>query len=264
MTIVVSVLTPDGIVLAADSRQIVQSATGQWRIDSDHTCKIFRLNLHVGVAILGQGAFYSDRVTSPLSIRSIIHRAAKELPQDCSVKIAASVLHSKASHALQIHQSTLVIEKGGLAFYVGGYNSQDAESGELYRCEIPGDISLERTIEDAGLVWGGQREIVDRLILGYDPRLCQILPDKSCKEILNKLRLKAQLLINFQTMPLQDAVDLANLLVHGTVEMQRLSDGIVGMPGYFSGCGGPVDIAVITPYEGFQWLKQKPMSVRNV
>jgi 20S proteasome alpha/beta subunit len=262
MTIVISVLTSDGIVLAADSRQVVQSATGQWRIDSDYTCKIFRLNSHVGVAIVGQGTFYSDRETSPHSIRSIIHRAAKELPQDCSVNIAASALHSKASHALQIHQTTLTIEKGGLAFYVGGYNSQDAESGELYHCEIPGDISLERTTEDAGLVWGGQREIVDRLILGYDPRLCQLLPDNSGKEILNKLRPKIQLLINFQTMPLQDAVDLANMLVHSTVEMQRLSDGIVGMPGYFAGCGGSVDIAVITPNDGFQWLRQKSLRDR--
>lgn len=260
MTIVVCVLTPDGIVLAADSRQIVESASGQWQINSDRAQKIFPLNPYLGVAFLGQGTFYINQETSPKSIRSIIRLAAKDLPQDCSVETAAVILHDKTKCALQIHQSTLNAKRVGLAFYVGGYGSQNSERGELYRCEIPGDIHLERTTEDAGLVWNGQHEIVDRLILGYDPRLRQILSDEPANEVFSKLHPKLQLLINFHTMPLQDAVDLATLLVHTTIEMQRFSDGVVGMPGHVASCGGFIDVAVITSGEGFQWLKQKSLN----
>lgn len=265
MTIIVCALTPNGIVLAADSRQVVASASGQWHIDSDYAQKIFRLNPHLGVAILGQGTFYTDRELSPQSFCAIIRAAARDLPQGCTVKTAAAILQAHAGEALRTHQSISNTEHARLAFYVGGYSSPEAEWGELYRCDIPGNVQLERTTEDVGLVWSGQREIIDRLILGYDPRLYQLLPDNSAlEEAFGQYRPKLQMHINFQTMPLQDAVDLTVLLVRSTIEFQKLSDGIVGVPGQFPTCGGAIDVAVIKPVDGFRWLRHKRLETKTL
>jgi hypothetical protein len=177
------------------------------------------------------------------------------------VKNAATLLHEQAMQSMQVHQSVLGNEQSGMAFYVAGYDGEDSILGELYRCEIPGEIHLERTNEDNGLVWNGEREIVDRIIYGYDPRLRQFMPDDTGSELIKKLHPKLQLLINFQTMTLQDAVHLAHLLVHTSIEILRLSDGIVGRPGHAASCGGSIDVAVIVPGEGFQWLRKKTLSI---
>jgi hypothetical protein len=68
-----------------------------------------------------------------------------------------------------------------------------------------------------------------------------------------------QLHIGFQTMPLHDAVGLAAFLVQATIELQRFADGIVGAPGQISTCGGAIDLAVLTPAEGFRWLQHKQL-----
>jgi len=64
---------------------------------------------------------------------------------------------------------------------------------------------------------------------------------------------------NFQTMTLQDAVDYAIFLIKTTIDMQRFSDGIVMAPGAIAGCGGPIDVAVIQPNSGLQWVQQKEL-----
>jgi hypothetical protein len=178
------------------------------------------------------------------------------------VKEAASLVHRQVAEGLERHRQVTTASRAGVTFHVAGY-SPGQEIGALYRCEVPGKITLERETNDAGLVWNGQREIIDRLILGYDPRLFRFLklPENKTASI-RKQRQKLQLHISFQTMPLQDAVDLAVLLVHATIELQRLSDGIIGTPGQFPTCGGAVDVAVITLAEGFRWLQRKPLEAR--
>jgi len=64
-------------------------------------------------------------------------------------------------------------------------------------------------------------------------------------------------------MPLQDAADLAALLVGTTIKLLRFSDGLVGAPGQFPTCGGAINIAAITQAEGFRWLRHKSLEVRG-
>jgi hypothetical protein len=51
-------------------------------------------------------------------------------------------------------------------------------------------------------------------------------------------------------MPLQDAIELAEFLVDTTIKYQRFSfdEKMVG---------GPIEIAAISKYEGFKWIKRK-------
>lgn len=261
MTVTVCVLVSEGIALAADSRQVVVSADGQMRVDSDQASKIVPLGSHLAASVCGQGTFYASGHESPQSIGWLLRTAAARLPTPCTVEQAAVGLHQKVSEHLARHRAVTDGEQAGVGFYVAGYDP-GGDVGALYLCAVPGEAALERRTSDAGAVWNGERAIVNRLVLGYDPRLFEFLAlpedDASLREGLNKL----QLHLNFQTMPLQDAVDLAALLVRTTIELQRLADGIVGAPGQFPTCGGAVDVAVLTPAEGFCWLQRKPLAVR--
>lgn len=262
MTITVCILAPTGIVLAADSRQITQSFHGHWRVDSDNASKIFQLGPYLTASVYGQGTYYSSETESPQSIGTILHSVASHLTGDHTVREATTRIYRRVTNELKKHRGVTGTKEEGVGFYVAGY-SPGENIGELYRCELPGKVTLERKTNDAGAVWNGQREIVDRLILGYDPRLFQFLNPSEPHMALTdaKWRQKLQLHINFQTMPLQDAVDLAVLLVNATIKLEQLSDGIVGAPGQLPGCGGAIDVAVITPEEGFRWLQHKRLEV---
>lgn len=263
MTITVCILVPTGIVLAADSRQLTQSVRGHWRVDSDNANKIFQLGPHLTASVYGQGTYYFSETESPQSIGSILHSVASQFTDDITVSEAASRIYQRVTNEFNRHRDVTGTEQeGSVGFYVAGYSPGES-IGELYRCEFPGKVTLERKTNDAGAVWNGQREIVDRLILGYDPRLFGFLNRSETHIELTdaKWRQKLQLHINFQTMPLQDAVDLAVLLVHTTIKLEQLSDGIIGAPGQIPACGGDIDVAVITPEEGFRWLQRKQLKV---
>jgi hypothetical protein len=265
MTITISVLVAEGIVLAADSRQAAMSPCGQLRVSSDNADKIFRLGPHLAASVCGQGFFYANSAESPRSIGALLSAAAGRLPGNNTVAEAALAIHRDLSKEIERHSDVTHVERCEVSFYVAGYDPE-GEVGELYRCELPGEVTLERKTSDAGMVWSGQREIIDRLILGCDPRLFDFLSPLEDQprliDALQEQRHKLQLHLNFQTMALQDAVDLAVLLVQATIVLLRLADGTVGAPGQFPVCGGALDVALITRAEGFCWLQHKEPHVR--
>jgi 20S proteasome alpha/beta subunit len=265
MTITISILVPSGIVFAADSRQVIESGTGQLRVDSDNAEKIIQLGPRLAAMVNGQGTFYSSRSESPQAIGDILRIIAKTLPKNSTAKNSADFLHKRITAILKKHLEVIKAKQAGISFYVAGYGLGN-EIGELYRCDIPGGITLERKTNDAGAVWNGEHAIINRLILGYDQRLFEALLSSKMsteqRETLGQSCRGMQLHINFQTMPLQDAIDLAVLLVHTTIELQRISDGLVGVPFQFPICGGAIDVAVITQAEDFRWLQHKSLEIR--
>ncbi len=51
-------------------------------------------------------------------------------------------------------------------------------------------------------------------------------------------------------MPIQDAIDLAEFLVHTTAMFTRFKHGAATV-------GGPIESAAITKHEGFKWSRRK-------
>jgi len=265
MTVIVCIVVAEGIAIAADSRQASMSASGQLRVDSDYADKIFPLNSSLGVALSGQSFFYTNASDSPINLGLVLSRAYRYLPKTCSVRKAASIIHQRIDDVLKTHNSVVGNSQAGAEFYVVGFDNQ-SEIGEVYRCQVPGEIILERNTRDAGAVWTGQREVIDRLVLGYDPRLINFLgagqDSEEIRKALLKQRAKLQLHFSFQTMPLRNAIALATFLVEATINLLQLSDGIVGDPGQFPSCGGQVDVAVITLDQGFQWVRHKSLEIK--
>jgi len=155
-----------------------------------------------------------------------------------------------------------------ITLLVAGYDKSG--SHEVYICNIPGEIQKKRdsTIKgkEYGANWIGQSDVVQRIVLGYDGRIRNIkfVQDAMTKygeEEINKQLSSLEYAIQYGTMTLQDAIDFSTLIIQTTSAIQRFSDGITADPGDVPGVGGPVDVAVITPDEGFVWINKKKLKI---
>jgi hypothetical protein len=153
-----------------------------------------------------------------------------------------------------------------MGFLLGGYSSGEP-LGESWLIEMVngvagGPIELRKK-DDSGISWGGQGEILNRIVMGYSPSLFQVLAqtgrgtqggsmtaDQLAKTLGPVLAVSLQAPIVFAPMPIQDAIDLARFLVHSAVMFSRFTPGPQMV-------GGMVEIAAITKHEGFKWISRK-------
>lgn len=144
-------------------------------------------------------------------------------------------------------------------FWIGGYSSGFGAGPESWKitivngsCDPPENIMVAGA---TGIFLGGQAAPIRRLVVGFDPSLRDALTDSGMDatsasqiEMVLQNRLEVQLVA--PTMPIRDAIDLADFLVETTKRFFRFQPGadIVG---------GETDIAVVTKYEGFKWIRRK-------
>lgn len=101
----------------------------------------------------------------------------------------------------------------------------------------------------------GQVDPIIRLIVGFDnglhgELLASGMASADATQLITHLRSKFQVPLVAPTMPVQDAIELAEFLTDTTKSFYRfhpVADTV----------GGDTDIAVVTRYEGFKWIKRK-------
>ncbi len=115
-------------------------------------------------------------------------------------------------------------------------------------------MQLATTEEGNKTVWGGQIQAISRLLLGIDPYLSTALPklglDESQMQSLDLEYQKTQTPLVSDSMPIQDVIDLADFLVDMTKRYGAFLPGADTV-------GGDTDIATVTRYEGFKWIRRK-------
>jgi len=150
-----------------------------------------------------------------------------------------------------------------MTFVVAGFNPNEPY-GRVFLMELPKaptPVEQSPAPGEFGITWGGQREIVDRLVQGYDHRAMNIIANvlklkkEQRQEVQDALKTIA-MQIPLAAMPLQDCVNLATLFVRTTIAAQTLTVGL-------RGCGGPIDVAVITRREGLRFIQRKEISVET-
>ncbi|MAT42442.1 MAG: hypothetical protein CL609_08885 [Anaerolineaceae bacterium] len=118
--------------MPSDRRRLFVSASGEKQVSIDSAKKLFQLSKNIGVTVLSQSVFYTELAKTP---------------------------HLKLSKFFQKLEETLKMKSSGVSFYVGGHNSSSFV-GELYSCTITGEIYLQRTTEDAGMILGFRGEFI--------------------------------------------------------------------------------------------------------
>lgn len=142
--------------------------------------------------------------------------------------------------------------------FIGGISSGE-RFGEIWKISIingvtPGPVEVMPR-DETGIVWAGQPEAVNRLVLGYSGQLPKILQDAGINDpeltlLVNSIRSHTQAPLTHPAMPVQDAIDLAMFLVSTTIGFTKFLPGA-------NTVGGAVDVATVTRHEGFKWIRRK-------
>ena len=126
----------------------------------------------------------------------------------------------------------------GMQFIVGGYDPGEAY-GSVYAFDLPDHhVPQQRNPGDEfGMTWGGQLNLISRIIHGYDPALLMALQQRlnmelrDLEELAESLKPRLDFRIPYQVLPLQDCIDLATFLIRATITAQNLGIGVRGMGG---------------------------------
>lgn len=192
MSLAINTTTPEGIVLAADSRQSYRNRKGISRIGSDAATKLFLINDRIGVAVTGLAFLPENGI--PKNISKFIEQFKRETEvKDLSVKEIADKLHflfnkklkweeeleklpdqikenfrkqgmeiieiNKEQYSLKFKFKDQAgnIKDGvagvdGLVLFVAGYNVDG--SHEVYNVYIPGDVLKRRDSNQKNMEYG--------------------------------------------------------------------------------------------------------------
>jgi hypothetical protein len=249
MTIVVAAASPDGIVLAADSRTTISDGA-RHRISSDSADKVFELTERFGVATYGI-AFIGSRTINGLMDEFV----ASSDDEWADVETFAHALGDFFNGRFVAEYGDIDTSEGWpLGFIVVGYDS--AGIGHAWEISVPGPTVTDTTLNttEGGTLWRGQTDVIGRLIKGVDWNTLEaagVKLDDDARKALGQLEY-----ILLHPITLQDAVDMAAFLVRTTIEMQRFSDGTPFSPGLIPGCGGETQMLAVTR-SGVEWVAKR-------
>lgn len=226
MTLIINITTPEGIVLASDSRQTIRNNDVR-RVFTDNTRKLFMVNDRVMVGTAGLAFFvdetgiqknmskYMDEFTqsidlADLTVKEVAHRlhdfinnkypweqqldmSAKQLRIETEKSGAQILSLEKLSDSIKfkIKQLNGRIEEGRLnieliELIVAGFNKDG--TAETYILQSPGSITKKRGFHEHGSTWIGQGDTVARILLGYDAKLLNLpIIKKNIKNEVNEL-----------------------------------------------------------------------------
>jgi len=259
MSITITLRIPEGIVLACDSLATVKaipipqeefaqcpqclSKIPYSRIlppppttftVSETINKLFSIKERIGILSFG-ASFITKR-----TIQSHILEFERDITGDEEIKEIAEKLEVYFRRELTceiVDLSQIPEGEYPLGFQVAGYDEDDFEP-KTYTLKIGQQSIIEPVHEGGyGCTFGGDGRILQRL--------WQDNPE-------NPLPLP-----NYQLFSLQDGIDYAAFLVRTTIDAQKF----LPMP---KTCGGEIEIAIITPDGGFEWIKSKELDVYSV
>jgi len=281
MTLAIVCKGPEGLVLAADSRITLTTTLSDTKetfvANFDNATKLFGIDKHPNVGILTHGNNVIG-ATSPRGIHGFMGEFETLLNKNANVSNRSQPKATNRSQTKVVDiarklgkfydenwkNGAMPADAVPVAFLVAGFDADEAY-GRIYEISVPNSIEPVEQLAGAnfGVRWGGQSELVNRLINGFDPSALRIvrdelsLTDQQVQELEQKWSNRLGLSIPWQFLPLQDCVDLAAFLVSLTSVTQAWT--ITGI----RGVGGSTDVATITRNQGFEPIKQKQIEVRS-
>jgi hypothetical protein len=258
MSLGIVIKAPEGLVLAAESRLTLTALAPNappLHVNFDNATKLLSFakpNVSVGVVTYGQAAI------GLRTAQSFIPEFEAKISEDPKRLPILEFANKFSEFYLQQWKAAMPEDYSGpnMTFVVAGFDEGEPY-GKVFIINIPRTpepVAQHAGTGEFGITWGGQREIVDRLIQGFDGRLGEAInklnltPEQT--QLLSPIFAQIQLPIPLQALPLQDCVDLAIFFLRTTITAQKLTVGIRGV-------GGPIDVATITRQDGLHFIQRK-------
>jgi len=268
MTICIAVKVNECLVFASDSATSID-AVEQKDMNGDpvqqvyrHGHKVFQLHRTEPIMAMTCGiAFIGQKSISMLSKEFRQYICGSNSPLDHDYKLEEVVDLARQYFLVDAVDSAYDKPSdflGVFELYIGGYD-RNGQFPKLWKLQaIDGKISKPICIfdeTDCGVAYGGQPDPVSRLINGYGYKLEEILTtnnitQKSHPQLFKDIPGGLYLPLVHHIMPVKDAIDLAEFLADLTKKVFRFR----AVQEYVS---GDIDIAVVTRFEKFKWIKRK-------
>jgi hypothetical protein len=256
MSLAITIITPEGIIQAADSRvSIPIKVTDEVMTYShfDNATKLLTFeppHNHISVATYGAGTIGAR------TAHSFIKEFQKTLPTT-RISTRKFALNLQTFYKTEWEKIEDNPQDSPMVFQIAGINNNQ-QFGEVYVVSVPGDEEPQKVISngDFSLYYGGDQYVVDRLIQGRDTRLDGKIighPDLDHEKgaLLDVFsEIQETHLLPLGSYALQDAIDLARFLIDTTAKMQKLSLNLKSV-------GGAIDISCITKADGCEMISKK-------
>lgn len=261
MSLIVSLRVPDGIVVAVDSLSTAQKLITvsveeagfecphcKERVSgremelpqisvpysaSSYTQKLFPIAENFAIGSIGQG------VVNKKSIYYHIKQFERNRPAVAEMGLVdicdgfADYLEEELKSEYPDYEENAPDDWYPIAFHVNGYQDDERgrPTGTTYELFI-GKERIVRKRDMIGCTVGGDMKVVRKL---WD---------------IGKENPEQQ--IKYDLLSLQDAVDLATFFINATGTFQKYANEVQTV-------GGEVDVALLTPFHGFQWIRRKTL-----
>lgn len=253
LTICASVRVRDGLAFATDSMSQIQGSAGTGVIKTySNARKLFQIRyLPIGVMTYGIGN---------IGNRTIQGLMLDFKPTTNDVK---GVTHELFDFMKPLYDAQFVSleqqQKPPLGFFVGGYTHGNPFAEE-WEFRLPRDSTIieVRPQNTFGASWRGIELPFTRLYKGFDPRVTERLQAVG----LNQTQIDTALngfnaAVVIDGMPVQDAINFAVFILRTTIGMSTFE---AGPPS----CGGPLQVAIILPDSGFEWVMNPKFEVQLI
>ncbi|MCH8813576.1 MAG: hypothetical protein IH957_00555 [Chloroflexi bacterium] len=257
MSICITVKVPDGLVLGTDS---VAQLTGRL---SDGTLEIaktynnarrlFQVGESMGIMAFGVGNLGTRSVD-----QSVVGFLGRSTDQRRVGAFANSLCEFMKTRYAEAYPANDGREQPEVGFFVSGY-SEGARSAEEWEFVLP-NAEKARPVRDLtayGSVWRGVSTPMPRLYEGFDARIPeQLLRLGVSQDIVSQVfNEQWKLSTVYDGMPIQDALNLGTLLLNTAIGAAAFEKSST------SSCGGPLQVAVIQPSEGWTWITRPSLAV---
>lgn len=268
MTVCVGIVVNDCIVFAADSASSLVSTNGAISEIINvysHGDKVFNLVRGLPICAMTCGMGNIGNASIATLTKELRRRLSSPDMGDWYVNPESYSIEEIADKARRFlyEERYQALEPAPPAphsfeFWIGGYGSDFDADHQLWKIAIINGFCDQPQPElpgDYGWIAGGQPNAIVRLLMGHDPNLSHILQTNGmaagvADRVVDVIRDSCTSPIVMPTMPTRDAIDLADFLVETTKRFVRFLPGADTV-------GGCTDIAVVTKYEGFKWIKRK-------
>ncbi len=271
MTLAVVLKVGDGLVLGADSAASLTDEAGDVANVYNSAEKIVNLvkGEPIGLVLYGLGGLAGRSLTSlmrDLRLELASPDAAKKLPPGYTMEyVAKRVYEFLYVDLYQKEYPKKGKDKDGkpvdvyasLGCIVTGYSSGVRRSQSWLievdsKGQCPGP-ELHFDLHHSGMLDArGMPEAVYRLMMGWSPMVLEGMvragvPEGEARKFLHALPMTH---LAHPAMPIQDAIELVDFLIRTTCDFVRFDSGPPTV-------APPIDLAAITPHEGFRWVRRK-------